>query len=441
MRKGNGFRRLGRRFSERISLQESLILAGPVCFFTAASWICALKPVFILLPFLLSLLEVPLLYRIRKGQLFRQQMNQECFFYMEQMIYSFRKHHKIQAALKDLSRISQGRLREEVVFALDLLGGEQNEENLYQISLRHMQETYKSPLLEMIHGFLIRVEEQGGACNHALSLLLVQIQSERRQKQEFQRKKKNVERKLFVTVFLSVFICMVMVRMLQSVPGVFHQPLYQWLTSIGLSFFSILYFVFSCVLSASSFEKAGKQINSSMIKQYYQSMNASGRGVMHWKIHRKIERALRREFPDWLFGMLLRLQTENVHSAIIHSLDEAPEVLAIFLYNLIQQIEMDPVTAKPFTDFLKEFNLPEIHTVMMQLFAVTELGREEIQSQIVVMLEQNQRLEEAAGELRTEDALAGIGMLAAVPMLFSVLLMVADMGMVLLSFIQQLRIS
>ena len=140
-------------------------------------------------------------------------------------------------------------------------------------------------------------------------------------------------------------------------------------------------------------------------------------------------------FPEWMFDMILRLQTENVQTAIFRSLDDAPEVLVRPLFQLIRQQQADPVSIQPYLDFLKEFNLPEIHAVMMQLYAINDMGKEEIQEQIYAMLDQNQRLTEVAAELKMDSVLSWMGLLAAVPMLVSVVVLVINLSLMLFSFL------
>ena len=72
---------------------------------------------------------------------------------------------------------------------------------------------------------------------------------------------------------------------------------------------------------------------------------------------------------------------------------------------------------------------------MMQLYAINDMGKEEIQEQIYAMLDQNQRLTEVAAELKMDSVLSWMGLLAAVPMLVSVVVLVINLSLMLFSFL------
>ena len=151
----------------------------------------------------------------------------------------------------------------------------------------------------------------------------------------------------------------------------------------------------------------------------------------------RMEKEVRLFFPDWLFDMLLRLQTENLQTALHHSLDSAPEILIRPLCRLLRMVEEDPVSMEPYHDFLKELDLPEIHSMMLQLYAVNTMGKDDIPNQICAMLEQQRQMQEQAERIRLEERLTGIGLLAAIPMMLSILLMLWNMGLGMLSFLQR----
>ena len=121
-----------------------------------------------------------------------------------------------------------------------------------------------------------------------------------------------------------------------------------------------------------------------------------------------------------------------------HSLDTAPFVLVEPLYQLSRKQQKDPVSLQPFTDFLRELDIPEIHAVMRQLYAINHMGTEQIQEQIHAMLDQNQRMSETAVQLKADTILFGMGMLAVLPMLISVLVLVVDLSLMLLVFLKEM---
>lgn len=77
---------------------------------------------------------------------------------------------------------------------------------------------------------------------------------------------------------------------------------------------------------------------------------------------------------------------------------------------------------------------------MLQLYAINDMGREDIQEQIGAMLDQNQKMTEVAEELKADNILSGLGMLAAVPMLVSVVVLLVDLTLMLFSFLGEVYI-
>ena len=75
---------------------------------------------------------------------------------------------------------------------------------------------------------------------------------------------------------------------------------------------------------------------------------------------------------------------------------------------------------------------------MLQLYAVNDMGKEEIKEQIYAMLDQNRHLTETAFELKTDSVLSWMGMLAAVPMLVSVIMLVVNLSLMLFSFLGEM---
>lgn len=413
---------------------------------------------------------------------------------MEQLIYSFRKHHKIQAALRDVSMVTEGLLNQCTIQALDRLEQHFEGENLFRYALSGIEEEYGHNLMHTLHVFLIRVEEQGGSCTMALGLLLNQLREWKKNQKAFARRRKNIQNRLVLSIILSCLICLSVVRMMPVSQSVTELWAYQVCTGIGLAVFQILYLLFRTMSAGSGMEKLGpeksgleryrlerfsleryrlsrfklerfklekaasgepglgkqgkagrkrselseKDREVREIERLYAGLDSPIHGVRYWSTVKKLERRIRLQFPEWMFDMILRLQTENVHTAISHSLDDAPEVLVRPLYRLSEHLQADPISIQPFLNFLKEFNLPEIHAVMLQLYAINDMGREEIQEQIYAMLDQNQKMAEVAAELRADSELSGMGMLAGIPMLVSVVVLIINLSLMLFSFLGEI---
>lgn len=404
-------------------------------FFVVTAYACYMQlPVLVVIG-AVSCGMIPVLMRQRRKEEEQQELLEESSFYMEQLIYSFRKQRKILASLRDLALIAQGRLKSSVDEAVLRMEAHSSEEDLFRYGFSKIEEVYQVPLMNTLHTFLVRVEEQGGDCNMALSILLDQLRAWKKSQNEFLRRKKGIQNKLVLSVLLSCLICLAVVRMMPILDTVTASHLYQFCTGGGLLGLQLLYLWFR-----HTDRKIGKmqELQEDKIEKLYEGLQSSLHGVRYWHCVRKLQQQIQMHFPQWMFDMILRLQTENVQTAISRSLDDAPEVMVRPLYQMSEELQLDPVSVQPYLNFLKEFQLPEIQAVMLQLYAINDMGREDIQEQIGAMLSQNQRMTEVAEELKADNCLSGMGMLAAVPMLVSVIVLMVDLTLMLFSFLGEM---
>lgn len=426
----------------RNRVKNSIVLMGRMpLFFLVTAYLCNLKLPVLIAAGSVSACMIPILIRQKKKEEDQRRKLEESSFYMEQLIYSFRRHHKIPAALRDVSRITEGNLKRYVTEALEKLEGDFVEDDLFQRAFIHIETEYGHHLMHVLHTFLIRVEEQGGDCVLALELLLNQLSDWKKNQKTFAGRKKSIQSRLVLAVILSCLICLAVVRMMPAAADVADITAYQLCTGTGLVIFQVLYIVFSTMSAGAGLEKTGMEENSResrQLEKLYRQLDSPVHGIRYWSTVRRLEQEISMHFPEWMFDMILRLQTENVQTAIAHSLDGAPEVLVRPLYRMIRKQQEDPVSIQPYLDFLKEFDLPEIHAVMLQLYAVNDMGKEEIKEQIYAMLDQNRHLTETAFELKTDSVLSWMGMLAAVPMLVSVIMLVVNLSLMLFSFLGEM---
>lgn len=248
---------------------------------------------------------------------------------------------------------------------------------------------------------------------------------------------KSIQSRLILSVVLSCLICLAVVRMMPVLDTVIASPVYQFCTGAGIMVLQAVYLWFRTIDRK---QRKVQQQDDVQIAKMYARLHSSGRGPGYWRCVKTLEQQIQQQFPQWMFDMILRLQTENVQTAINRSLDDAPEVMVRPLYQLSEELQVDPVSIQPYLNFLEEFQLPEIRAVMLQLYAINDMGREDIQEQIGAMLDQNQKMTEVAEELKADNILSGLGMLAAVPMLVSVVVLLVDLTLMLFSFLGEVYI-
>lgn len=143
---------------------------------------------------------------------------------------------------------------------------------------------------------------------------------------------------------------------------------------------------------------------------------------------------INKEFPSWFRNLAINLQKETVHVSIKQSLKDAPLVLKPSLISLIKELDDDPVTMKPYINFLSTFELPDISSAMKMLYSLNEAGQDEVVTQINTLVTRNNELLEKSERLKNSDSIAITGYLVVLPMVFSLVKMIVDMALILVGF-------
>ena len=153
------------------------------------------------------------------------------------------------------------------------------------------------------------------------------------------------------------------------------------------------------------------------------------------RVYKKSKKKLRKEvqkaFPDWLLGVSLQLQTDNVHVSIMKSIPSAPELLQEELINLQDNLEKHPDTLDPYLMFFKQLQISEVSSAMKMLYGLSAFGAEDSQEQIKALVNRNTIIMDHAEKLRMEDELAGVTFAMLAPMITGTIKMVVDLGLVM----------
>ena len=139
-------------------------------------------------------------------------------------------------------------------------------------------------------------------------------------------------------------------------------------------------------------------------------------------------------FPTWLRNLILHLQTDNVHVALANSLRSCPDVLKPEVKELLIGISNDPNSIIPYTNFLKDYNLPEFKSAVRFLYSLAEFGTDDMITQLDQLVQQNAVLTAEAEKIRNDSALAGLSTLTFAPMLVSSVKLLIDLGLFFTNF-------
>ena len=140
-----------------------------------------------------------------------------------------------------------------------------------------------------------------------------------------------------------------------------------------------------------------------------------------------ILKEINKAFPVWIRNMVLLLQINNVSVSIQKSLKTCPLVLKPHVEKLLKGIEENPASSKPFDDFCKEYDIPDIKLTVNFLYYLSNFGSDEMLGQLDYIIKQNDHLTLNEERIRNEDSLSMMSMLILAPMAISILKLVLDM--------------
>ena len=442
-----------------------------------------------ILLFLLLFMCIPNIVLSRYKQLREVDRFNEVVGYMEQMIYAFHKSGKIRESLVDVFEVSPkgGVIRDRIEQMLEIIDTDLSTSKVYQKAFAVMQREYDCTRLKVLHDYLIACEEQGGDSGLSLTILLDDIRMWSERVMTYQSDRKTVQGRSFISIACALLSCGIMVNLIPAefAANITVKPIYQICTLVVMMLNIVLFIFANTNISASYLDnELDRKIGNNMKRQLqylagWNKMNhkkpiiiktvamaplvgacfyknytfAAALLLLFWlfillkpyfkrnSCLKATERNIKKVFPIWLRGLLLRLQTDNVHMAILNSRDNAPEFLKPFLESFLDDIEKDPISMKPYLNFLSEYEVPDLKLAIHYLYSLATFGSEDVMTQLDYIIKQNSILEINEEKLRNEDSLAGFSIIVLMPMMFAISKLVLDMLLFMIEFLGYLGVS
>ena len=435
--------------------------------------ILKLNLMYSLIVVLFFVLCIPKLIIYRYKFHFEKQKFTDIVNYMERLIYAYQKSGKLYTALEDVKAVSGKRLQRQIQKALNFIDNGKAKENLYKEALSFIEKKNNCTRLQTLHNYLIDVELNGGDSTTSLNLLTDDIRAWSIRMQTYQTDRNNIKGKIIISIILAISTC---VAALFLVPSEYSaqmivKPLYQIGTAMALIAY-IIVFIYVEKIAANSYLdleldeinyksylralKRVEKFNASLIikKSVLCLVIAIGCCFLAHIIHldlmmipivlvfaiiayqpicinkndkKTILKEINKAFPVWIRNMVLLLQINNVSVSIQESLKTCPLVLKPHVEKLLKGIEENPASSKPFDDFRKEYDIPDIKLTVNFLYYLSNFGSDEMLGQLDYIIKQNDHLTLNEERIRNEDSLSMMSMLILAPMAISILKLVLDM--------------
>ena len=399
--------------------------------------------------------------------------------YIQQMIYCFMKKPKIRECLVDTAMTLEGRqITETIKKAIEYMDNTISN-NVLEESLAIIEKEYGCNKLSQLHEFIIKVEKSGGQYENTIMVLLRDVQAWDQRTYDFQLKRKKVKTNVLLSMGMSIVLAGVLTQYLPEDYTIIHHIVYQISSFVFLAAMLAIFVISDKLISGSWLSDKGYRKDKEIVRDYqtvtffnykrefrhylmyvipifilaalaliiFKQPKIAGvlaicgvyyltqpkRKYRHAK--KRLEEDIKKCFPVWLRSVSISLQTETVQNAIKNSFDDAPTVLKPALDDLIKGFTEDPIDIKPWNEFLQNYDVPDIKSATKMFYAIDQLGDEEQEKQINVLIERNNKLLQTSEELREESALSTLGYFVAVPMVLSMPKLVIDMVLLFMNFI------
>lgn len=361
--------------------------------------------------------------------------------YMEQMIYSFKKQPKIRLALSDAQKVSSPEMKEIIEEAIVNIDSAMTE-NIYVESLKIIQEEYDCKRLRSLHEFIIKIEENGGAYENYINMMLEDIKEWSDRTLLFIKDVTRVKRNVLISIFSTLITCGLMTYLIPKEYQYTSQIVYQICSAIMIVAMLISYLFITKKLNIDWIKEA-PSLPDSMVVKYYMlvergydnesNLNFFDR-LSYKKVKRRLENEISKVFPDWIRDVAINLQNDTVQSAIERTYENAPIIIKRPIRKLLIDFEKFPIGIEPYDNLLKEFDLPDIKSSMKMFYSINELGKDESDQQIGSIIDRNNKLTRRAEEMKNKDKLGIAGMFCGIPMLLGVIKIMVDMILMIIVF-------
>ena len=439
-----------------------------VYFSVVLATVCGMLPVFIL-------------YMYKR--MFEQKRFADTVTYAEQMLYSFQKSVKIVSALRETKEVFEdGKMRWQIEDAIEYLdnGKIVSEKGILREALDIIEDSYLCTKIHMVHELLISSEEYGGDVNEAIYLVLNDIELWKRRGYLLQNDKKKSHTDNIISIIVATILCLITLYVLNEMgrlfPGVVGVNIFE-VGVIQISSFmfilGMLYVFYKSIKSLTTnwlqSERVSeeKYIMSSydLVMQYderkekkksfqwgipffllgicFFSLKKQWGGIVCFTLatvllilhkigyviaRKEVNKELYIALPQWLMEMALLLQNNNVQVSLEKSILAAPKILNKELLLLTERLKKEPDKLSSYTDFCKNFDIPEVQSCMKMLHAISESGTGDSKIQMNNLIQRVYEMQNIADNISNEHIAFQMKMIFLYPVTASTIKLLADLA-------------
>jgi len=203
----------------------------------------------------LETLLLPYVYYINILNEYELQKFIDISAYIEQILYSFKRHPKILSSLKDATLLfadkEKGKLQRAIQTAIDYIQNGVSEESIYKEAFASIEEEYGCKRLYKTHNFLVRVEHAGGRADEAIDILLRDRNLWVGRIQNLLHDKQKIRINVTIAIGLSLFVVGMSTYMVPTEFGIAQMMASQIAKTITIGLDMLIWFLVQKALSKS----------------------------------------------------------------------------------------------------------------------------------------------------------------------------------------------
>lgn len=467
--KGYGYKYSFRRFL----LTMVIILAG----IAGVAWYFKIKPMpYMVAIIAIGLASVPVVLVAQFRLLNSIDRFQQVTKYLEYMIFHFKATPKILHALKDTRKLVDGPLAATIDQATDYITHNSTDPNVYERAFAIIEKEYPNSRVKALHKALMTVEMESSTDYHeAIDNLYFDVRNwitrTYRYQLDLKYKRANITiAMIFAMIIMTVFVNIYKTN--ETLGGFTTNPVYQIATTAFFIAMIVTYTLVQTKLTGGWLvDDMSDYTNLSALAAYHKLENWDSKkeksmaiivgvifaalnvviaflfkapffyvigGLMFlfflakpsldYKAKKKaVTRAVDKEFPIWLRDVSLNMSNSVVYQAIQKSYDNSSVIMKPFISRFLKEVREDPVSIRPYDNFMEGFDLPDVALAMKSLYAIQSVSGDDAKRMLSDLIIRNQELLDHSEQTRNEDALAGIQFLSNIPMILMAGKMLIDM--------------
>ena len=445
----------GYHFSWKVHL---LTLLGTLAGMSVVGILFQLKPIYFSGVLLAVCFVLPVLILEMYKGMFEQKRFADAVTYGEQILYSFQKNGKVVSALKETKEIFEdGRMKWIIEDAISFLevGNSNSEKGILKEALEQIEQAYSCSKIHMIHELLISCEELGGDAGNSILLVLNDIELWKRREYSLQAGKKIQNRDNVISIIVSFVLCLITLYVLdgmsllipdRTIAGLFPLEVIQISSFIFILFMLFVFYKSRKSLTKNWLQRETLYKEDYILASYDLVINYNKKNwwqrilsrIPYYLAKKDINRELYTTLPQWLMQIALLLQNNNVQVSLMKSIEDASPVLQKELERLRESLEVRPNELQSYTEFCKNFDIPEVQSCMKMLHAISESGTGNAQLQINNLLQRVQEMQNTSEDIRSRSDAFQMRLLFSYPVLGVTLKLLVDMTVGMLYIFQLL---